>query len=213
MRVTSKWTGLRTAVLGLGLVAWAASQGLASPITYGTTGTIDSSGVTGANVVGFANLSQQNLPDAGTTFLSLGNFQVTGRQDGGTTSYSNTPFSITFQVDGANGKADPNLTPIVINGTLSGAVNGLNSNVLATFNPISNPTFTDGGNTYTLSFPPGYTTRPLVFAGSNTGESSAELEISVNAAPPIPEPSTIALFLTTLAGLGIRSRLRASRID
>jgi hypothetical protein len=175
--------------------------------------------MTGASTIGFSGLTSQNLPSSGTTYLSIGNFQVNGNQDGSTTTYANTPFTITVAPVAATGTTDPAATPIVVSGTLNGTVTGLDSNVLATFNPITNPMFTDGGNQYTFSYPNGYTTRPLVYAGSNTGESSVELQLAVTAAPPsgvttnTPEPSTIALFLTTLAGLGLRKRLRACRID
>ena len=82
MRQIKGWTGLRTAVIALGLVAWTATGAKADPImTYSTAGQIDTSqGVTGAGVISFNPISsnqrttQQIDLGAGQSNVSLGTF-------------------------------------------------------------------------------------------------------------------------------------------
>jgi hypothetical protein len=59
----------------------------------------------------------------------------------------------------------------------------------------------------TLSF----TDNPLslVPSSTNNGHTSAQAHLSTETR--VPEPTSIALFLTTLAGLGVRHRVRAKR--
>ena len=74
------WTGLRAAVIALGLVAWTATGATASPLSYTTSGQVDTTtGVSGTNVVSFVPLSSGNSVDLGTgqTNASLGNFVIT----------------------------------------------------------------------------------------------------------------------------------------
>jgi len=194
------------------MVVLAASSGRADAImNYTTSGSIDSSGVSGPGVISFIPIStnQFNAPSA----FSLGDFQVPALPDGQTTTYANTPFHITYLANTVNGVApDPNQTPIQVSGVLNGTITGGNqSDVVAKFDPLSTPTFVTGNYTNTLSF----TDNPLSLVPSttNNGKTSAQARIDTvfNPGNPIPEPTSIALFLTTLAGLGVRHRVRARR--
>jgi len=212
MRMSCRWTGLRTLAFALGLFTWTASSSQASAlINYSTAGSIDSSGVSGPGVISFVPVSNGsfNAPSA----FSLGDFQVAPLPAGQTTTYTNTPFHITFLANTVNGSApDPNETPVQVSGVLNGAVTGANeTEVVATFNPISKPTFLTGqfSNTMTILDSP----LSLVPSTTNSGQTSAQanLDNSLTNPPPIPEPTSIALFLTTLAGLGVRHKVRARR--
>ena len=82
MRMTQGWTGLRTAVIALGLFACASTGANADSIlTYGTAGSIDatlpSDGVTGTNVISFVPITNASV-DANSN-ISLGYFHVDGR--------------------------------------------------------------------------------------------------------------------------------------
>jgi hypothetical protein len=85
------------------------------------------------------------------------------------------------------------------------------SSVVATFDPISNSTFLTGQYSNTI----GILDSPLSLVPSttNNGQTSAQatLDTQFQNHNPIPEPTSIALFLTTLAGLGVRHRVRARR--
>ena len=64
MRMTQGWTGLRTAVIALGLFACASTGAKADAIlSYSTAGSIDASsasdGVTGANVISFVPITDR----------------------------------------------------------------------------------------------------------------------------------------------------------
>ncbi|MGB0067695.1 MAG: hypothetical protein WBQ11_06575, partial [Isosphaeraceae bacterium] len=94
------WTGLRAAVIALGLVAWTATGATASPLSYTTSGQVTpTTGVSGTNVVSFVPLSSGNSVGLGTgqTNASLGNFVISPLADGATTTYSKTPIQISFQ--------------------------------------------------------------------------------------------------------------------
>ena len=212
MRRSCRWTGLRAGVLAAGMVVLAASSGRADAImNYTTSGSIDSGGVSGPGVISFIPVStnQFNAPSA----FSLGDFQVAALPDGQTTTYTNTPFHITYLANTVNGQApNPNQTPIQVSGVLNGTVTGSNqSSVVATFDPISNSTFLTGQYSNTI----GILDSPLSLVPSttNNGQTSAQatLDTQFQGTNPIPEPTSIALFLTTLAGLGVRHRVRARR--
>ena len=144
--------------------------------------------------------------------FSLGEFQVAELPEGTSTTYVNTPFHFTFQsktIDGV--EPIPNGTPIVINGMLNGTVNGSNqSTVVATFDPAPIPSFKTGLYNNKLTIPD--LSLSLVPSTSNGGRTTAQAYlVATTARPAVPEPTTIALFLTTLAGLGLRHRVRAGR--
>ncbi len=213
MRQTRGWNGFRTAVVALGIAALAASGADAAALmTYSTVGsTIDSAGVTGVGAISLNTVNSGSFTNPSS--FSLGEFQVAELPEGTSTTYVNTPFHFTFQsklIDGV--EPVPNATPIVVAGALNGTVNGSNqSTVVATFDPTTIiPDFETGLYTNKLTIPD--LNLSLVPSSSNGGRTTAQAYlISTPSATPIPEPTTIALFLTTLAGLGLRHRVRAGR--
>jgi hypothetical protein len=213
---SGKLIGLPTAVMVLGLFAQA--QGvLASPVVnYSTSGSIDSSGVTGTPVISFNSVLNSSF--ASPSSFSLGDFQVAALPDKQMATYTNTPFHITYLVNTVDGaKPDVNETPIQVSGVLNGTITGSNqSHVVAKFDPITKPTFLTGTYSNSLSI----TDNPLTLVPSttNNGQTSAQalLNSTLTTTPPpssggdthVPEPSTIALFLTTIAGLGVHRARR-----
>jgi hypothetical protein len=200
-----QWTGLSCTVMVLGLIA-PATVAQASPlVNYSTSGTIDSDGITGTPVISFNSVVSSSF--ASPSSFSLGDFQVAPLPDGQTATYTNTPFHITLLVNSVDGtEPDPNETPIQVSGVLNGTVTGGNqSHVVATFDPITNPDFLTGIFSNTLSI----TDSPLTLVPSTTnmGQTSAQAFLTSTPAP-IPEPTTIALFLTAMAGLGVQRARR-----
>ena len=93
-------------------------------------------------------------------------------------------------------------------GTLNGTITGASqSSVVAKFDPIANPTFLTGDFINTLSF----TDNPLSLVPSTTNTGRASAQAYLTTETRVPEPTSIALFLTTLAGLGVRHRVRTRR--
>jgi hypothetical protein len=220
-----KWTGLPATVLVLGLFARVPCA-LADPVVnYSTSGTIDSTGVTGTPVISFNSVLNSTF--AAPSSLSLGDFQVAALPNAQSTSYTNTPFHITYLANTVNGSApNPNQTPLQVSGVLNGTITGGNqSDVKASFNPITNGTFQTGNWSNTLSIADNPLT--LVPSTTNNGQTSAQAFLqstqmttsssgsnggttNTGGTTTIPEPSTVALFLTSLAGLGIH-RIRRRR--
>ena len=161
MRKTKGWTGLRSAVIALGLVAWTATGAMASQLSYTTSGQVDTTtGVSGTNVISYVPLQSGNSVDSGpgTTNAGLGNFVITPLASGTTTSYANTPFQISFLPSSFAGDTSVgNDTPVVVTGTLNGVVSGAStSTVEATVNSITNNQFSLGtvaGGTGTFTLP------------------------------------------------------------
>ncbi len=219
MRMSQGWTGLRTAVIALGFFACATTGAKADSILgYSTAGSIDASspgdGVTGANVISFIPIKSADV-DANSN-ISLGFFQVAAQAAGQSTTYTNTPFSITYVPSSID--ATPVNSSISITGVLNGTVTGDNfSTVVATLNPLTNGSIqvVDGKNTVTstLSIPLG--SQLLVPSLTGNGETTVEGLITTSGVPiketPAPEPSTIALFLSTVGGLGLRKYVLSRR--
>ena len=216
------WTGLRAAVIALGLVAWTATGATASPLSYTTSGQVTpTTGVTGTNVVSFDPLSTGNSVDlsTGQTNAGLGNFVISPLADGVTTTYSNTPIQISFQPQSYGGTSISSDAPVVVSGVLNGVVSGPSSStVTATFNPPPSGLFSLGSGNGTGEFSIPTSTLLLAPSTSNNGTTSAQglVTSSTGSDSPVPEPSTIALFLTTVGGLGLRryvlSRRRPARV-
>ncbi len=189
-----------------------------SILTYDTAGSIDTSsasdGVTGSNMISFVPITSASV-DANSNF-SVGYFQVTGQAAGQSTTYDNTPFSITYSPASIDGNAVTGTA--VISGVLNGTVTGGDySTVVATFKNVSNSSFStvDNGNLVTsvLSIPQG--SQLLVPSTTFNGETTVEGLVTTSGVPvqetAAPEPSTIALFLSTVCGLGLRKYVLARR--
>ena len=229
MRMTQGWTRLRTAVIALGLFAWTTTGAKADPISnlldYSTAGSVDTSiGVTGttnpvANVISYIPVTNAQIDP--TSNLPLGSFTVGPLPAGQSTTYNNTPFSITFLPSSYNNIAltATDSTPVTVKGTLNGTITGpYQSSVKVTFNPIADGAFQLAGASSTLNLlqndqkllvPAGGTTASSV--GTTTLEGMIQTAGSPNPEAPVPEPSTIALFLSTFGGLGLRKYVLARR--
>ena len=222
------WTGLRAAVIALGLVAWTATGATAAPLvlSYTTSGQVDTkTGVSGTNVISFEPLSSGNSVDlsTGQTNASLGNFVIA--TDGvATTTYKDTPIQISFLPASYGSTSLKGDDPVVISGVLNGVVSGPSSStVTATLNPPPNGLFSLGTNSQGISNGTAEFTLPtstllLAPSTSNNGTTTAQglVTSSSGSESAVPEPSTIALFLTTVGGLGLRrhvlSRRRSARV-
>jgi hypothetical protein len=205
MRMTQGWTGLRTAVIALGIIAWTTTGVKADALLqYSTAGSIDTSvGVTGANVISYVPITNDQI-DA-TSNVPLGSFQVAALPTNTTTTYLDTPFSITYLPSMYNAipLTDPN--PVTITGTLTGTITGkYQSSVEATFNPITSGAFGLAGASSTLSILDNQKLLVPSSAGGTTTIEGVIKTVGGNPESPVPEPSTIALFLSTVGGLGLR---------
>lgn len=207
MSMTKGLNGLRSAVVVLGLAACTATGADAAAILkYQTATAVDlSHGISGPNVISFTPASQAGVDlGSGSVNTGLGTFVVAPPSGGSTTTYTNTAFSITFLPQDLNGKPLTNLS-MVFTGVLNGVVDSpYHSTVTATFD---NPTQTLdlGDQKITFSFPD--SAKLLVPSQSNGGVTTAEALLTSSQVPPVPEPSTIALVLTTIGGLALRRRV------
>jgi hypothetical protein len=216
MHRTQGWNGLRFAVIALGLIVGSTTGAKADAITnlleYSTAGAIDTSmagAVTGPNVISYVPVSNATV-DA-TSNLPLGSFQVAGIP-GQTTTYNNTPFSITFAPTSYDGTALTTTNAVTVTGTLNGSINGpYQSSVQVDFNPVANGAITFTGASSTLSML--QNDQKLLVPSSAGGTTTLEGIIATTGINevPAPEPSTIALFLSTVGGLGLRRYVLARR--
>jgi hypothetical protein len=214
MQMTQGWTRLRIVAIALGLFAWATASAKADGIlTYSTSGFVaGTTGVSGTNAITYSAINGASVDTVSN--LPLGEFQVAPLGANASTTYTNTPFSFTLIPSAYNGTALSNFSPLTITGMLNGTLTGSSqSSVIATINPIANDTFQLGGATSTLA---GLPNQVLLVPNSAGGITTLEAAINtvgaVNPAQaPVPEPSTIALFLTTVGGLALRRYVVARR--
>ncbi len=209
------WTGLRAAVIALGLVAWTATGAKAAPLSYTTSGQVDTTtGVTGTNVISYVPLNSNNAVDlsTGQTNVGLGNFVITPLASGVSTTYMNTPFQISFLPASYGGNSSVAMDkPVVASGMLNGVVNGPSSStVTATFSNVPSGLISLGSMAGSAQFSLPSTTLLLAPSTSNNGTTTVQ-GLVTRTEVPAPEPSTIALFLTTVSGLGLRRYVQSRR--
>lgn len=227
MRNWFGWAGLRVPLAALALGAVLAPAVSASPIEtttstpaprpllkYSTVGTltVDSTTVTGDNVIGFNNIVSQDFRSPST--FSLGEFQVIpGLGDDVSVTYNNTPFSITLGVETVDGSVPSvNETPYTITGKLNGTITGTKqSTVEATFDnidPANPPSFRVGDFVHTLT-----KLGPVDIAPFTTNGGRTSIQGRLSSTPvQIPEPASLAVFLVAAAGgYGLRRRALARR--
>ena len=210
MRMTKGWTGLRTAFVAVGLLAGHAPLAQADSILeYTTAGGPGTTGVSGAPVISFVPVQNESVDTASN--ISLGTFVVAGLTAGESTTYNNTPITLSLIPDSFNGTALSDKA-IQITGMLNGTVTGpYQSNVEVTFNPITNPTFAIGsGGTGSLSLT--NHSELLVPSSVNDGQTTLQAQVATTGiVAEAPEPSSIALFLSTVCGLGLRRYVQSRR--
>jgi hypothetical protein len=214
MRMTGGWTGLRIAAIAAGLLIGSAPLAQADSIqadnilNYTTSGGPGTAGVTGAAAISFVPVQNESVDTASN--ISLGTFVVAGLTNGETTTYNNTPFTLSLIPNSFNGTALKD-TAVQITGTLSGMVSGSNqSNVTVTFNQPQDPTFAIGTGSGTLHL--SNTTELLVPSTTQGGQTTIQAQVVTSGiVSEAPEPSTIALFLSTVCGLGLRRYVQSRR--
>jgi hypothetical protein len=239
MRTTFGWTRTRPLALALGALALMVGGTQAAAIngndkdkdkdkvkvnanlSYDTSGpttaVIEPKGITGTNVISFVSVQNNSVQTPSS--LSLGTFVVAPLPDGETTVYDRTPFAFSFAPNAINGdKLKDNGDLLTVTGFFNGSVTGKDqSNVVATFDPISKPDIAlvgNDGKNYIASLDLPSNQRTLVpsttFLGQSTVEGTIILEsVPVPSPAPVPEPTTIALFLAAGAGIGLRRRFQA----
>jgi hypothetical protein len=211
MQMTQGWIRLRSVAIALGLFAWAGAGARADGIlTYSTSGFVSgTSGVTGTNVITYESITNATVDTSSN--LQLGSFQVAPVTPDATTTYVNTPFSFTLLPSAYNGAPLPTSSSsagaLTVKGVFNGSVSDTQSNVIATLTSIPNDTFKLGAATSTLAGLP--STLLIVPSSSAGGTTTLEGAIATvgsvnNPQSPVPEPSTIALFLSTIGGLALR---------
>jgi len=205
MQMTRGWTGFRTAVVALGLIAWCAPHARADGIlAYHTSGGPGTADIGGSPAISFVPVQSGSVDTASN--ISLGTFVVAALPSGHSTTYNNTPFSLSLIPDSFNGTMAQD-TPVEVTGYLNGTVTGANqSSVKVTFNPVTTSAFSIGSGSGTLDL--SGSQELLVPSSVNNGQTTLQAQVatstSVGPENGVPEPSTIALFLSMVGGLGLR---------
>jgi hypothetical protein len=212
MHITRGWTGFRAAVLTLAALAWSAPRAQADGIlNYHTSGGPGTANITGSPAISFVPVEHGSVDTASN--VSLGTFVVAALPSGHTTTYNNTPFSLSLIPDSFNAALVQD-TPVEIHGFLNGTVDGSNqSSVRVTFDPLTTNGFTIGSATGALNL--SNSQELLVPSSVNGGQTTLQAQVSTSGVPPTPapEPSTIALFLSMVGGLGLRRVVQKRRRD
>ena len=136
---------------------------------------------------------------------------VAALPSGQSTTYTNTPFSLSLIPDSFNSAAVQD-TPVEIRGFLNGTVAGPNqSSVRVTFDPLTTNGFSIGSATGALNL--SNSQELLVPSSVNNGQTTLQAQVSTTVInpTPAPEPSTIALFLSMVGGLGLRRFVQKRR--
>lgn len=197
--VSRAWMTGITLALGLAGAAEASTSPAQSAkvlMNYATSGTIDSTGVTGTPIVSFNSVPSGQFTTPSS--FSLGEFMVSALPSGVTSTYTNTPFSITYLVSSVDGQpVTGSTTPIVLTGTINGTVTGASqSDLMVNFDPTPIPAFET--NNYSNTLVNLDTSLTLVPSTTNGGRTTAQSLLVVQ---PVPEPASIIVFGLGAAGL------------
>jgi hypothetical protein len=211
MHMTRGWTGFRAAVLALMVLAGNASRAQASGILdYHTSGGPGTANISGSPAISFVPVQNGSVDT--TSNIALGTFVLAALPAGESTTYNNTPFSLSLIPDSFNGTTVQD-SPVQINGFLNGTVSGANqSSVRVTFDPLTTNGFSIGSaGTGTLNL--ASSQELLVPSSVNGGQTTLQAQVGGTpiSSAPAPEPSTIALFLSMVGGLGLRHLVQKRR--
>ena len=225
MRTSFGKNVLRTSAFALACLALTGATAKAAVMhTYSTSASILGNGITASDGVAMDTPTISFNPVVTGAFtapsaVSLGEFVVSTLKPGQSVTYDNTKFAITYNPVTIAGTDYPvDAAPVKITGMLSGVLDGNQSNVVATFDPIANPVFSSADKQYlsTLSV----INNPLALVPASTGgRTTMQGSITTTTPAPagggidnqVPEPTTFAILATAMVGLGLRHRLRSAR--
>jgi hypothetical protein len=209
MRLAIARTGFLVAsMLMAGLAQPAEPSAIASSIDFQTTGTVGSTGVTGAPVLRFEG--RDDSLTTGSTF-DLGRFVVSPSPDGRSTTYKDTPFDVTFAARAVDGISTPDAAKVSLHGWLEGTITGNDASKLRAIMSVDShldlgapPSFAGpfrAGNLLNYLSPvPSPAGGPLPSASGN----SVALQSVVHSTEVVPEPGTLALFACLAAASACR---------
>ncbi len=182
--------------LHMGLDANARGNPISNQITFSTTGTVGTQGITGTPVVSFQGVSGGTLT-TGSPF-DLGQFAIANLPAGASTTYDHTPFELTFKVLSVNGVAvSPNETPITIPGWLYGSLDsGASIRLVAGAGDFIMPV---DGLPFGTIVPPFVTGSYTNYLLQISGDATLPIQAELNQTYSIPEPSTVAFFASSIA--------------
>lgn len=207
MRLATTASALTLAtVMTLGTTTRLHASPIQSPISYSTSGSVDSFGVVGEPIIVYQGV-QYGTTTTGDSF-NLGQFIVASNGGSGSATYTDVPFQIAMRVqsvDGAAPSPDTNDTPVLLQGTLSAVVT--DGRIVSLSAMFSN---TAGGS----GDPPPY---PSTIAPFRIGDYSGYLNVSgagdggspiqsVLNVTPVPEPASMMVFAAAAGLVALRAR-------
>lgn len=192
------------ALMMLGTSARLSASPIETPISYSTSGSVDSFGVSGQPIVIFQGIQYGSLT-TGSSF-SLGQFSIAATPGGGSATYTDIPFQIALRVQSVAGAApSPNDTPVQLTGTLSAVLTDGQITSLTTRFSLSTA-FGGAQPSYPSSIMPFRIGDYMGYLNvTSTGDGGAPIQAMLNVAQ-VPEPSSMIVFAAALGLFAVRSR-------